>query len=206
MRIPSSLKWLVDKRARLLGEINKVEKTIPLSQIELNKKIAEIELRLVRLKSKLDHLRMQQAQGDNRPLYLEALRSDLVAIDRALEQHDIQIDPKLIKPICSQWADRFLPHGEMTRQIYACLKAAYPEPRTTTEVALFVLSAAEVQLNTNELLNFRSRVSQRLGHLVWQKKISRLHEVKTCEEGRWTLLPLSPPLESHARITPLPAD
>lgn len=188
MRTPPSLKWLIDKRARLWGEISKVEKDFPLSEQELSREIAKAEFRLVRLKHRLDHLRKQQIQIDNRPLYLKSLKADLAAIDRTLAQHDVKIDPELISPICSQWTSRFLVHGEMTRQIYSCLKAAHPGSQTTTDVVEFILSAAEIQLNANDLMDFRGRVSRRLGYLAWEKKISRLHKLKTGQEGRWALL------------------
>ncbi len=206
MKIPSSLKWLIDKRARLLGEIAQVEKATPESQLKLSKKIAHAEFQLIRLQHQLATLRTQQIQARNRPQYLEVLRADMAAIDRALEQHDIQINPELIKPIRSQWAEKFLAHGEITRKIYTCLKAGYPEPQTTTEVTVFILSATEMQLNPNEFMEFKLRVSRRLSHLAWEKKILRLHEVKTCQEGQWTLLLPSHRPESRKRTESLPAD
>ena len=95
MRLQSSLKWLIDKRARLLGEINSLEKRLPYSQIELNRAIARVEIRLAQLKQ-------QRIDTDDHLSYIAGLRSDLNAIDGALKQHDVQISPESIRPIRPQ--------------------------------------------------------------------------------------------------------
>ncbi len=193
MRLQSSLKWLIDKRARLLGEINSLEKRLPHSQIELNREIARTEIRLAQLNSRLAQLKQQRTDTDEHLSYIAGLRSDLNAIDGALKQHDVQISPESIKPIRPQRSNQYLSHGEITRQIFACLKAAYPDPRTAMDVVGFIVSGCKIELSTAERLDLRFRIRQRLSYLTWQKKILRLHGVKTQEEGRWTLRPSLPP-------------
>lgn len=193
MRLQPSLKWLIDRRARLSGEIIRIEKTLPRTRIELSKTIARVERRVDQLTVRLNQLKEQRGDLDEQLLHLEALRSSLNAIDKSLAQHAIKIDPERIKPIRSQIAVRFLGHGEMTRQIYVCLKNAYPDPRTSIEVTAFILASTQLELNTHEVLALREQVRTRLGALTRQNKIARLHEAKTHEEGRWTLLPSAPP-------------
>lgn len=193
MRFQPSLKWLVDRRARLSGEIIRIEETLPSSRLELTRTIIQLESRLERLQKRLHELRAEKSEFDDSLRHLESLRQDLSAIDQALAQHAVKIVPETIKPIRSQSAIRYFGYGEMTRQIYACLKKAYPEPRTAMEVTEFILAETGLEISESELHDLRFRVRQRLSHLTWQFRIARLHEAKTSEEGRWTLLYASPP-------------
>lgn len=189
MRLQSSLKWLIDRRARLLGEIERIEKKPTYSQAKIIKAITRVEARIAVLKSHLGQLKKQQVEANS---HLKALKSDLDAIDRALRQHEVKVTPELIKPIRPHQTKGDLSYGEITRNIYMCLKTAYPEPRTAMDVAVFIAASSATKLSASELRELRFRVKQRLTHLTWEKKISRLHEAQTQEEGRWTLLPSSP--------------
>lgn len=89
-KIPSSLKWLIDKRARLDAEIEKTQ-----SSNEKAKKLTK---------------------------ELASLKKSLLAIDKALEMHEISVDVNLIKSIKSHYKRIDLPHGELTRCILTCLR------------------------------------------------------------------------------------
>lgn len=70
-RIPPSLNWLINKRARLAGDITKAEKRA----------------------NELYRLKLKE---------IEVLRRDLSIIDATIRLHEIQIDPKCIRPIKGQ--------------------------------------------------------------------------------------------------------
>lgn len=54
---------------------------------------------------------------------LEKIKKDLTAIDRTLGFHRIQIDPENIRPIHNKYKRLNLPYGEMSRCIFAAIKA-----------------------------------------------------------------------------------
>ncbi|WP_329953479.1 hypothetical protein [Stenotrophomonas sepilia] len=68
---PSSLKWLVDKRARLAGHIAQIQR-------------------------RADAARQRAADLDSS---LEATRRDLEALDRILGVHEICVPPEVIRPV-----------------------------------------------------------------------------------------------------------
>ena len=92
-RTPSSLKWLIDKRARLDGRLRKVAQ-----------EIAALTARKEQLEERADRLRME-----------------LDAVDRTMALHAIRIEPQGIVPIRHE-RRRTFPHGGMSRFILATLR------------------------------------------------------------------------------------
>jgi hypothetical protein len=157
-RIPSSLKWLIDKRARLDAEVQKTRASLA----NAKKLIKE----------------------------LSALEKDLSAIDMALRIHEIEVDPSLISPIKSHYHRINLPHGELTRCIFKCLRQHGPEtPISKTEIVAFIEAEHPELINSVEVKTWLPRsVQYRLRCLYHQGAIKRHHKLGTNAEGLWSLI------------------
>lgn len=157
---PSSLKWLVDRRARLLG--------VKKAQLRQAKHSAE--------------------EADRRMQAAAILLDDLRSIDRVLSMHEIALDPWMIAPKgTSQGA--LLPRGTVTRGIYACLRSARGEWCSTTEVMAYVSQRQGISVSTDSYAHVRLVVRRRLKAMVAAGKIRRRHEGRTHLEGYWALHP-----------------
>lgn len=156
-RIPSSIKWLIDKRARLDAEIQKTQ----LSIAKAKKLIKE----------------------------LSGLEKSLLAIDKALELHEISVDVKLIKPVKSHYKRINLPHGELTSCILSCLRLnGSDSPVVKKEIIEFIVSrhpSLVTHIGHYQLLS-RS-VNNRLKCLVREGIIRRHHSPQATSEGFWSL-------------------
>lgn len=181
VRTPPSLKWLIDKRARLLGEINKLENSH-------NKNLEDAKKRVIEAEMSLEHAKQEFAHQESTvPRIIEILHSDLKAVDNTLGLHEIQINPDIIPPIRTQDAERHSSHGGMTRAIFERLKLAGGQSITTLELTDYVAVALGVELADENYQEFRKKISWRLKNLCTEGKIRRLHQVKGCIVGRWIL-------------------
>lgn len=177
VRIPSSLKWLINRHARLLSEMTKTEKELA-SQHELHRQLLR------------DNKRAEATSATNlqaRKTYLQQLKSDLQIIDSTLLLHDIPINPEIIAPINTQTAPRYLRHGEMTRLIFSCLKYAKGEYRTTSEIFAFIITHCSKKLPQEEQRLIRHSVQKRLVELRTKGRIAIVPQAKSNYEGRWQL-------------------
>ncbi len=181
IRTPSSLKWLIDKRARLLGEINKLESS-------RDKKLEDARRRVLEAENSLEQARQELACVESSlPMIIESLRGDLQAVDNTLGLHEIQINPDIIPPIRTQDAERHSDHGAMTRAIFERLKLAGGQSVSTLEFTDYVAVAMGLELTDNNYQEFRKKISWRLKCLCTEGKIRRLHQVKGSLVGRWML-------------------
>lgn len=181
IRTPSSLKWLIDKRARLLGEINKLKNSHHKNVEDAKKRVVKAEMSLEHAKQELAHLESTV------PRIIEILHSDLKAVDNTLGLHEIQINPDIIPPIRTQDAERHSSHGGMTRAIFECLKLAGGQSVSTFELTEHVAVVIGLKLTVENYQEFRKKISWRLKGLCSAGKIRRLHQVKGCIVGRWIL-------------------
>lgn len=181
VRIPSSLKWLIDKRARLLGELIKHEKSLPDRIDDARKKLLVAEHSFKRARQELATI---ESAG---PRIIEILRNDLQALDNALGYHEIQINPEIIHPIRTQDAERLSDHGRMTRAIFECLKFACGCSLSSLEITDYVAVKLGITITDDNYQTFRKKVSWRLKNLCVDGKIRRLHQVKGAVIGRWAL-------------------
>lgn len=181
VKTPFSLKWLITKRARLVGEI---EKALAARDGELAQLAQEIE----RVNAELSHLTCRRGEYEaSANQVLAVLQADLNAVDATIRLHEIGINPDLIAPIRTQEAGRLLPYGEMTRLIFECLRLAKGQPVTTTEIALYLTQEAKATLLPLDFQVFRYSVRHRLKYLCKDGSVRRAHQAKTCLEGRWLL-------------------
>lgn len=180
---PSSLKWLITRRARLDGEITKMQAT------EVIRK-TDADVQLAALKRQLDDaILLEDAQQNIHARTLAALKADLAATDLLLRQHEVAIDPAIIKPIRSQDNLSFTDYGHLSRLIYRYLRAAEGAPRTATQTAAYI--ALQLGLDRQDesglFSDLRYRVRKRMQHLAWEGKITRVQNQQGSIEGRWCL-------------------
>lgn len=177
VRIPSSLKWLITKHARLLAEISRVEKELSENQ-KAHRKLL------------LDNERSETISSANlnaRSAYLEQLKTDLQTIDSTLLLHDVPINPEIIGAIKTQLSPRLMQYGEMTRLIFSCLKYANGESRSTSEIFAFIVTNCRRKLTDDEQKFLRFRLGKRLVTLRSKGSISIMNQEKSNSEGRWKL-------------------
>lgn len=152
-RIPSSLKWLVLKRARAADDIERLESR----RGDLLTEHAEVEaLLLVR-------------------------RQDRESLDRVLATHEVPIDPNDIPRIRFQQVHRTYRHGETTRLIFSYLRSRSTGWSTTTEIVCFLWMKLETDDAYTSV--FHTAVRHRLKHLFRAKRIDRTlgktHHIET---------------------------
>lgn len=173
IRTPSSLKWLIDKRARLLGEISKRENS--------RNSIENAENELLQAQYKLNYERSVK------PKILTVLKEELSAIDTALGLHEVQINPKIISEIRTHDDPRKLPYGDITRSIFECLKLAGNIPVSTTDLSMFVAMKNGVETSGNVFRALRKSVASRLKNLRLDGKVERVTAERYVLDPTWKL-------------------
>ncbi|MDN3577083.1 hypothetical protein QWZ03_09930 [Chitinimonas viridis] len=180
IHIPPSLKWLITKRARLLGSLNK--------QAEVAQTLGS---RVIEMEESLQALREEHQSALRRARSMEEA---IEAIDIAFSLHEVVIDPLHIPPIRTQEAARHLGHGELTRLIYRSLAQGRPDGVFTSEIAYFVAEHGHLPQEGGSFQRLKLDVRKRLRTLWNEGKVERLHEAKTQFEGRWRLPARTPDL------------
>ncbi|WP_212786543.1 hypothetical protein [Ferrigenium kumadai] len=181
-RTPPSLNWLINKRARLLGEINKLQKSLPERLEKAQLEVAQAEIRLAQAKEQLAYEKTVEAR------IIQALHADLQAIDTTIGMHEILINPASIPPIRSHSTKRILPYGEITRCVFDCLKYAGGGPLSTLEIAAFIASNNDLELSGESFRTLGDCVRHRLKNLRAKGKVERVNETKgPNKEGLWAL-------------------
>lgn len=160
-RTPSSLKWLVEKRARLAGHIAQIQR-------------------------RADAARQRAADLDSS---VEATRRDLEALDRILGLHDLCVPPEVIRPVRMSSEGPLLQRGHISRNVLACLRKAAGEWRSTTEVLLFVGSQGKAVDGNVQYAELRLRVRKCLQAHCSAGRVIRRNSPSTNVEGYWALAP-----------------
>ena len=156
-RIPPSLNWLIDKRARLAGEIARTKRSLENS----NSLIKE----------------------------LESLEDTLLAIDKTLKLHDIQINVNFIKPIASKYVRIKLDHGQLSRSIIDCLRIYGEEgPVSKIQILEFII-ARHYNFEEKNISYSKLTVSVKNGlqRLFYLGCITRHHNPSDNAVGLWSL-------------------
>lgn len=166
--IPSSLKWLIERHARLDGELDKIE-----------------EEEVQRLAAAKDCALAYEYKRD-------ALLAEKSATELLIRQHEAGIDPAIIRSKRSQNNLAVTDYGQMTNRIYECLRQANGQPCTATHVASYAAVFLGIATTDEEFSDFRYRVRQRMKTLTWLGKLTRASNQVGSLEGRWCLNPDSP--------------
>lgn len=164
-RLPTSLHWLIEKRGRIDGSIQKIER-----YLEKHRKTFE------------------KYQELNNELIL--LRNALDAVDKTLQLHKIQIDPQVIPTISGHNHVTGLKHGELTQYIIARLKLGEGMPVSSKQIVDFILERRKAEgMPPIAKVFLSTSVHTRIKTLYHQGNVVRHHPVKTCRYGWWTLSP-----------------
>lgn len=119
--------------------------------------------------------------------HLQALTSALNATDAVLREHEIPIDPNDLPSVSGHITERIAGYSQITSLIYEALGQATDGSLSTTEVALYISTRMDFSIEDEDFPDFKYRIRKRLGGLVWQGRLERLHLPKTSVEGRWRL-------------------
>jgi hypothetical protein len=178
---PSSLKWLINRRARLLGELSKLHKAEKERAAEHLNSISNLEKQ---------HKEAIASNALAVTLYESSCRQfqeDVNAVDVVLLQHEVQIDPSLIAPMRTNENRLSIKHGQITRLIYESLKFAKGKTMTTTQVAIYISTKLETACPDFDFANIKYRIRQRLGSMASKGLINRHHSPVGAAEGRWSM-------------------
>ncbi|CAM8647516.1 hypothetical protein MCEMSHM24_03705 [Comamonadaceae bacterium] len=180
---PSSLKWLIDRRTRIAGEIEKIRK----QEAERLLQVTEIIQKAQGVVKKLEDENATASRLHDK--HVQAITQALAATDLLLREHEIPIDPKELPSVHAHTTPRIAGRSKLTQYIFEALARTEKPSLTTTEVAVYVATKLEVLDHDGDAFpEFKYQVRKRLGHLVWEGRLDRLHLPKTSVEGRWRLL------------------
>jgi hypothetical protein len=93
-----------------------------------------------------------------------AAARQLASLDAVFPLHEIKVEPTIIDGVRPH-KPRLVPHGALTKAILACLREAAGTPRITTEIALYVAHACQIDLTKVRRADISARVHRRLKSL-----------------------------------------
>lgn len=182
-RTPSSLHWLINKHARLTGELNALKK-IPVKLQNFQK---DLNCLLVNFEELQAFTQLVQKAYLVRKQNLE---DQIKSLESVLGIHEIPINPKIIPEIGYRSPKTHpasqLPYGAITRAIYECMNND-PEPATTQKLSVFIAYKFNLKMNDEQRDELKYMIRSRLRGLCRQKRMVRLHKGKGVETGRWIL-------------------
>jgi hypothetical protein len=163
LKLPSSLNWLIKRRGRIDGSIQKIER-----YLETHRRSFE---------------KFRELTSE-----LSFLRETLISIDTTLRLHKLQIDPQNIPVIHGKNYLTDLPRGELSQLILERIEIGSGHPVSSKEIVDFILqnrkaSGAPPMVRTS----LSQKVTRRLNGLYQNKKIIPHHPRQTHLHGRWTL-------------------
>jgi len=162
-KLPTSLHWLIEKRGRIDGSIQKIERYLDKHRFFFEK---------------------YRQMNDE----LLLLQETLASVDRTLQLHKIQVDPKFIPTIHGRNQVTDLRHGELTKYIMGRLEISKGQPVSSKEIVDFIVDSRLAQGEPPVVRAFLSRrVHARLKALHSEGKVVRHHPQKTRHYGWWTL-------------------
>ena len=116
------------------------------------------------------------------------METDLNAIDRAMQLHELQIDVANIDPIRSQYVRVEIPYGELTRALLLCLRLNEGIPVATNELVAFVSARfANLEATPQDRKRLHRSVRSRLKTLAAENVVVRYHSREGNEMGMWSL-------------------
>ncbi|WP_320201777.1 hypothetical protein RMR16_026640 (plasmid) [Agrobacterium sp. rho-13.3] len=158
-KLPSSLKWLVNRRARLAGEIQRTLRDAS----EATAKALDLERTANQLKI------------------------DLASMDRVLSMHEIELHPESIPDVGTHRQARLMPFAHLTRHTLSCLRKAKGGWCSTTEIMSYVAAQSTLDIGDDSYGLLRLSVRKRLRTLYAAGKVRRRHAAKSNVEGYWAL-------------------
>ena len=171
-RTPAPLKWLCEKRARVLGTLTRAEEQV----LELNEPVVKLRARLARAEN-----RVQVVLGR-----VDRLRGDLAGLDRVITVHTPSFEPTRIREV-NAWQGRDGRRGAVRGTFKSALQDAPEQGLTTDELAAAVQLACGLEF---EFPGSRARWMQntfkpQVKRFVNEGLVERLHDPESSHLGRW---------------------
>ncbi len=185
---PSSLKWLINRHARIQGELKKLERAEAQRRSDAAESIAKLQM-AVQMAQDSENVRQRAYER-----LCETHKSEIEAVELLLGRHEVPIDPSIIRPVRSQDNVSIVEYGTYTRLIYECLRLANGKPCTATQVAVHMTISLEWNLDKEMFAELRYQTRKRMNDLARERKISRAQNQVGSVEGRWCLNPDEIPL------------
>lgn len=188
--IPSSLKWLINRKSRLAGEILRLQKEEAERNNAAQVVIDQLRAHLAKAIEDSDALARKTA------LTCQQYEQEIAATDMLIRSHEAGIDPNIIRPMRSNQNLSPYDYGFMTRCIYQCLGISPGTPRTAADATSLMVQQLGIALTADQLSDLRYRVRHRMKSLTREGKLTRVPNQVGCIEGRWLLGPelrLRPP-------------
>lgn len=162
-KLPSSIKWLLVKRGRIDGSIQKIE-------------------------AYLDRHKRQFEKYHQLAAELRLMKETLKAVDQTIQLHNLQIDPANIPSINGRNPITDMKRGELTQLIFEQLEKRRGEIVSSSELVDSILaSREEAGLPLPARSNLRMQVKRRLQALCSQGMVMRHHPLQSGSYGLWTL-------------------
>lgn len=179
LKIPSSLNWLIKRRGRIDGSIQKIERY-------------------------LDDHRQSFEKYQELTNELSFLKETLASIDTALRLHKLQIDPQNIPAIHGKNYLTDLPRGELSLLIFERVKMGCGHPVSSKEIVDFIVTCRQAA-GTPPIpsASLAVKVTQRLNGLHRKGSLIRHHPQQTRTYGLWTLSPTSPTQDTQNQVDDL---
>ncbi|MDO9422454.1 MAG: hypothetical protein Q7T66_17470 [Herminiimonas sp.] len=162
-KLPTSLNWLINRRGRIDGSIQKIERYLDKHRRAFEK--------------------FQELSNE-----LSFLKETLVSIDTTMRLHKLQIDPQNIPTINGKNYLTDLPRGEITLLIYERVKMGGGEPVCSKEIVEHILAYRKATgASPIPSISLSLMVSRRMNGLCRKGRLVRHHPQKTGTHGLWTL-------------------
>jgi len=179
---PQSLKWLINRRARLAGEIAKLDK-IESDRITLDKaRIDDLTEKLAQAGRSMEFY-----SGVNATLR-KALLDEMAAVDLLMGQHRIKVNPEFIGSIKTRDKVPVGKHGTMIGDILAYLRLANGVPATYTQIAAHIAHSRGIEYSSSAFPDFRKRVQKGLDNLSTKGRVKEVGGPRGRLEGRYILV------------------
>lgn len=119
------------------------------------------------------------------PLQIERHKEELRALDAVIPLHEVEVDAASIVGTRPKRKNA-LPRGTLKRHILNFLRTAQ-KPLYTDEIALHIARIENIDLESFPRVRFTRLISYRLKDLHSQGLLTRHHERKTSNLGRWSM-------------------
>jgi hypothetical protein len=166
---PPPLKWLAEKRGRVLSQLTKAESVLE----EQNRRVAKLQLAAASARDRVGRL-----------------QADLDALDRTVSVYDSLLDPSEIAPI-NGWQGRYGKRGALGDRILEIIERGAPSWVQTDVIEALVVAELQLTFET-PLLRKQWRegsFKSRLRRLTQEGVLERLQDptVRQRAVGHWRL-------------------
>ena len=181
IKTPPSLKWLINKRARLHGELLALQKAQP-KQLSLLNESVDLAASYLRL-AKFNLFKLLESFKT-----IPALLKEIEALDTVLGIHEVKINTSLIQPVRSNGFKRCIPYGDLTKSIVECLSDDIDTPKSSSEITYYISVKYGLDANLSNIKEFKVYVGNRLKNICKAGKINRTQTRVGNKDAKWTLV------------------